>query len=86
MVSGYLIFSSLNLHQVHGFCKRISQCCNKKFLQIGAKGAEFIADMLKYNTTISVLDLRANGLRDEVCICGIVFFIPKNSSHVEFVF
>jgi len=36
-------------------------------MQIGAKGAEFIADALKYNTTISVLDLRANGLRDEVC-------------------
>lgn len=36
-------------------------------IQIGAKGAEFIADALKYNTTISILDLRANGLRDEVC-------------------
>lgn len=38
-------------------------------IQIGAKGAEYIADMLKYNGTISSLDLRANGLRDEVCFC-----------------
>jgi hypothetical protein len=38
-------------------------------LQIGAKGAEFIADTLKYNKTISVLDLRANGLKDEVSFC-----------------
>ena len=35
-------------------------------LQIAAKGAEYVADMLRYNNTISVLDLRANGLRDEV--------------------
>lgn len=35
-------------------------------LQISAKGAEHVADMLRYNNTISVLDLRANGLRDEV--------------------
>lgn len=35
-------------------------------LQIGPKGAEFIADMLGYNNTISILDLRANGLRDDV--------------------
>lgn len=60
------------------FAKELLNVVIKKFLQIGAKGAEFIADMLKYNTTISVLDLRANGLRDEVRICGIVFFIPKN--------
>lgn len=38
-------------------------------LQIGAKGAEFIADTLKYNSTISNLDLRANGLGDEVYLC-----------------
>lgn len=31
-------------------------------------GAEFIADCLKYNTTLSTLDLRANGLGDDVCI------------------
>lgn len=37
--------------------------------QIGAKGAEFMSDMLRYNTTISTLDLRANGLRDEVGCC-----------------
>lgn len=41
----------------------------ENLLQIGAKGAEFIADMLKYNTTIRVLDLRANGLRNEVRFC-----------------
>lgn len=35
-------------------------------VQIAAKGAEYVADMLRYNNTISVLDLRANGLRDEV--------------------
>ena len=35
-------------------------------MQIAAKGAEYVADMLRYNNTISVLDLRANGLRDEV--------------------
>ncbi|EFH68963.1 hypothetical protein ARALYDRAFT_888610 [Arabidopsis lyrata subsp. lyrata] len=37
--------------------------------QIAAKGAEHIADMLRYNNTISVLDLRANGLRDEGASC-----------------
>lgn len=37
-----------------------------KSCQIGRKGAEFIGDMIKYNTTISTLDLRANGLMDEV--------------------
>lgn len=42
---------------------------HESVLQIGAKGAEFIADTLKYNTTISVLDLRANGLKDEVSFC-----------------
>lgn len=36
---------------------------------IGPKGAEFIADTLKYNTTISTLDLRGNGLRDEGALC-----------------
>lgn len=35
-------------------------------LQIGAKGAEYIADCLKYNTTLQTLDLRANGLGDDV--------------------
>ncbi|RDX99553.1 putative disease resistance protein RGA4, partial [Mucuna pruriens] len=35
----------------------------------GAKGAEFIADALKYNTSISILDLQANGLRDEGAQC-----------------
>ena len=35
-------------------------------MQLGAKGAEYIADLLKYNTTISTLDLRANGLGDNV--------------------
>jgi len=35
--------------------------------QIGPKGAEYIADALKYNTTLSTLDLRANGLGDDVC-------------------
>lgn len=45
-------------------------------MQIGATGAEFVADMLRYNNTISILDLRANGLRDEVCSgCnGLSFF------------
>lgn len=38
-------------------------------LQIGAMGVEFIADALKYNSTISTLDLRANGLGDEVYFC-----------------
>lgn len=42
---------------------------HENVVQIGAKGAEFIADTLKYNTTISVLDLRANGLKDEVRFC-----------------
>lgn len=37
-------------------------------LQIGALGAQYVADCLKYNMTISTLDLRANGLGDEV-IC-----------------
>jgi hypothetical protein len=49
-------------------------------LQIGAKGVEFIADTLKYNTTISVLDLRANGLKDEVrfyrYLCLLIEFGP----------
>ncbi|GJV33506.1 NLR family CARD domain-containing protein 3 isoform X2 [Tanacetum coccineum] len=36
--------------------------------KIGPKGAEFIADTLKYNNTISTLDLRANGLSDDVNI------------------
>ncbi|KAL0282106.1 UNVERIFIED_CONTAM: hypothetical protein Sangu_2970200, partial [Sesamum angustifolium] len=40
---------------------------------IGATGAEYIADMLKYNSTISSLDLRANGLRDEVCLFALSF-------------
>lgn len=35
-------------------------------LQIGVEGAEYIADCLKYNTTLSTLDLRANGLGDDV--------------------
>jgi NLR family CARD domain-containing protein 3 len=35
-------------------------------LQIGANGAQYIADCLKYNTTMSTLDLRANGFGDEV--------------------
>jgi hypothetical protein len=35
-------------------------------LQLGVKGAEAVADMLRYNTTISILDLRANGLKNEV--------------------
>lgn len=35
-------------------------------LQIGPKGAEYVADALKYNTTLSTLDLRANGLGDDV--------------------
>lgn len=34
--------------------------------QLGPKGAEQIADCLKYNKTISILDLRANGLGDDV--------------------
>lgn len=37
-------------------------------LQIGPKGAEYIADALKYNTTLSTLDLRANGLGDDVFV------------------
>lgn len=44
-----------------------------QFLQIGATGAEYIADMLKYNSTISTLDLRANGLRDEVYTILVIF-------------
>lgn len=44
-----------------------------QFLQIGPSGAEYIADMLKYNSTISSLDLRANGLRDEVCLSVLSF-------------
>lgn len=40
---------------------------NNILLQLGAKGAEYIADMLRYNSTLSDLDLRGNGLRDEVC-------------------
>ena len=42
-------------------------------LQIGVQGAEFIADCLKYNTTLSTLDLRANGLGDDVCAIRFVF-------------
>lgn len=38
----------------------------QNLLQIGASGVEYIADTLKYNSTIQSLDLRANGLRDEV--------------------
>lgn len=37
-----------------------------RFSQIRPKGAEYVADALKYNTTISTLDLRANGLGDDV--------------------
>lgn len=37
-------------------------------MQIGPKGAEYIADALKYNTTLSTLDLRANGLGDDVWV------------------
>lgn len=48
----------------------------KKILQIGATGAEFVADMLRYNNTISILDLRANGLRDEVCSGCLSFIQP----------
>lgn len=39
---------------------------HENVMQIGAKGAEYIADTLKYNNTITILDLRGNGLRDEV--------------------
>ena len=35
-------------------------------MQIGIKGGEYFADALKYNNTISTLDLRANALGDEV--------------------
>lgn len=57
-------------------------------MQIGPKGAEFVAETLKYNTTISVLDLRGNGLRDEVCICQYnVMLINRNrSTHLIFEF
>ncbi|CAI5947822.1 unnamed protein product [Closterium sp. NIES-65] len=34
-------------------------------VQIGVKGAEYMADALKYNSTINTLDLRANALGDE---------------------
>lgn len=50
-----------------------------QLLQIGATGAEYIADMLRYNSTISSLDLRANGLRDEVCL--IIFVFEVHSCH-----
>lgn len=55
----------LNL-TARSLCKEhlIMFCVN--ILQIGAKGAELIAETLKYNNTISSLDLRGNGLKDEV--------------------
>lgn len=49
-------------------------------MQIAAKGAEYVADMLRYNNTISVLDLRANGLRDEVSQCR--HFISQFVLHI----
>lgn len=51
---------------------------------------EFIADTLKYNTTISVLDLRANGLKDEVCfyryLCLLMQFGPFRYLILRFSF
>jgi hypothetical protein len=44
-------------------------------LQIGVSGAEFVADCLKYNTTLSTLDLRANGLGDDVCTIFVEFYL-----------
>ena len=40
--------------------------CAPLCAQIGIKGGEYFADALKYNNTISTLDLRANALGDEV--------------------
>ena len=40
--------------------------CPPLCAQIGIKGGEYFADALKYNNTISTLDLRANALGDEV--------------------
>jgi hypothetical protein len=44
-------------------------------LQIGVEGAECIADCLKYNTTLSTLDLRANGLGDDVWAIFVSCFL-----------
>ncbi|RWW39605.1 hypothetical protein BHE74_00055053, partial [Ensete ventricosum] len=38
--------------------------------EMGPKGAEHVADCLKYNTTLTTLDLRANGLGDDVLTCA----------------
>lgn len=52
-------------------------------LQIGIKGAEYIADILNYNSTISNLDLQANGLRCEVCFLIQYIFLHKMYKHLS---
>lgn len=51
-------------------------------MQIGPKGAEYVADMLKYNTTIATLDLRANGLKDDVCGFDFQTLLNSDRFHV----
>ena len=40
--------------------------CGSVVVQIGVEGAEHMAEALKYNSTVSTLDLRANKLGDKV--------------------
>lgn len=58
-------------------------------LQLGVSGAEFIADCLKYNTTLSTLDLRANGLGDDVCAivdtCWLSLHVLYDPSFLTFL-
>jgi len=47
-------------------------------LQIGVEGAKFMADALRYNSTLSTLDLRANALGDEVGPSVLCTFAPRD--------
>ena len=44
--------------------------------QIGVKGAQYLAEALQYNSTISTLDLRANSLGDDVSNNPVSFLLP----------